>query len=67
MSVVRIRVQKVIIKESNPLAEFVSCNNHSLNLEGVRAASASVSAVIFLEQFKNVLSFLLHQIIGWMF
>ena len=34
-------------KETNLLAEFVPCNNHSLNLLGVHAASASVSAVKF--------------------
>ena len=47
------------IKETNPLAGFVPCNNHSLNLLRVHAASASVSAVtIFLEQFKDVFTFL---------
>ena len=46
MTVVRTRVQQRI-KETNPLAEFVPCNNHSLNLLGVHAESASVSAVTF--------------------
>ena len=35
------------IKETNPPAEFVPCNNHNLNLLGVNTASASVSAVTF--------------------
>ena len=46
MTVVRTGVQQRV-KETNPLAEFVPCNNHSLNLLGVHAASASVSAVTF--------------------
>ena len=46
MNVVRTGVQQRV-KETNPLAEFVPCNNHSLNLLAVHAASASVSAVTF--------------------
>ena len=46
MAGVRTGVQQRI-KETNPLAEFVPCNNHSLNLVGVHAASTSVSAVTF--------------------
>ena len=46
MTVVRTGAQQRI-KETNPLAEFVPCNNHSLNLLGIHAASASVSAVKF--------------------
>ena len=46
MTVVRTGVQQRI-KETNSLAEFVPCNNHSLNLLGVHAESASVSAVTF--------------------
>ena len=66
MTVVRTGVQQRI-KETNPLAEFLPFNNHSLNLLGVHAASASVSAVTFLEQFKDVFTFLLHQLIDGMF
>ena len=46
MAGVRTGVQQRI-KETNPLAEFEPFNNHSLNLVGVHAASASVPAVIF--------------------
>ena len=43
------------IKETNPLAEFVPCNNHSLSLVGVHAASASVSAVTFFLKSSKML------------
>ena len=46
ITVVQTGVQQRI-KETNPLAEFVPCNNHSLNLVGVHAASASVCAITF--------------------
>ena len=44
MAGVLTRVQQRI-EETNPLAEVVPCNDHSLNLLGVHAASASVPAV----------------------
>ena len=36
----------------NPLAVFVSCDNHSLNVVGINAAHVSVQAVTFLGQQK---------------
>ena len=45
------------VKETNPLAEFVPCNSHSLNLAGVHAASASVSAVTFFGTVQRCFTF----------
>ena len=56
MAGVRTGVQQRI-KEINPLAEFVPCNNHSLNLVGVHAASASVSAVTFFGTVQRCFTF----------
>ena len=56
MAGVRTGVQQRI-KETNPLAEFVPCNNHSLNLVGVHAASASVSEVTFFGTVQRCLTF----------
>ena len=41
------------IKENNPLAELVPCNDHSLNLLRVHTASVSISAVTFLDKFNQ--------------
>lgn len=47
---------KARIKELNPLAEYVPCAGHSLNLVGVAAAESCVTAVAFfgfLQQLYN--------------
>ena len=56
MTVVRTGVQQRI-KETNPLAEFVPCNNHTLNLLRVHAASASVSTVTFFRTVQRCFYF----------
>ena len=51
-------VQK-LISQKNPKAKFVNCDNHSLNLVGVHAASEHVFAVSFfgvLDSLYNIFS-----------
>ena len=56
MTVVRTGVQQRI-KETNPLAEFEPCDNHSLTLLGVHAPSASVSAATFFRTVQRCFYF----------
>ncbi len=52
------------IKELNPLAEYVPCAGHSLNLVGVAAAESCVTAVSFfgyLQQLYNFFSASTHR------
>jgi hypothetical protein len=46
-------VQKRIL-DLNPLAVFVPCNNHSLNLVGVHAAHVNVQAVTFFGTLERL-------------
>ena len=64
MTVVQTGVQQRI-KETNLLAEFVPCNNHSLNLPGVHAASASVSMVTFFGTVQRCFYFFTASTHGW--
>lgn len=45
------------IKEQYPLAEYIPCSSHSLNLVGVASAEASEKAVIFFELVQGVYNF----------
>ncbi|XP_018494653.1 zinc finger MYM-type protein 1-like [Galendromus occidentalis] len=56
MSGHRSGVQKRI-RDINPGAEFVACSNHSLNLAGVHAASASVRSVSFFGVIEKLFCF----------
>jgi hypothetical protein len=49
-------VQKRIL-DLNPLAVFVPCNNHSLNLVGVHAAHVNVQALTFLGTVKRLFGY----------
>lgn len=49
-------VQKRIL-DVNPKAVFVPCNNHSLNLAGVHAASVGVKSVTFFGTVQKVYAF----------
>lgn len=49
-------VQKRIL-DVNPKAVFVSCNNHSLNLAGVHAASVGTKSVTFFGTVQKVYTF----------
>ena len=57
MAGVRTGVQQRI-KETSLLAEFVPCNNHTLKLVGVHAASESVSAVTIFGTIQRCFTFL---------
>lgn len=45
------------IKDVNPKAEFIPCNNHTLNLAGVNASSASVNSVTFFDTVEKIFTF----------
>ena len=49
-------VQKRIL-DVNPKAVFVPCNNHSLNLAGVHAASVGIKSVTFFGTVQKVYTF----------
>ncbi|CAI6358959.1 unnamed protein product [Macrosiphum euphorbiae] len=45
------------IKEANPLAKFVPCSAHSLNLVGTNAVDCCTQAVLFFNLLQNVYTF----------
>ncbi|CAI6352559.1 unnamed protein product [Macrosiphum euphorbiae] len=45
------------IKEANPLAKFVPCSAHSLNLVGTNAVDCCTQAVLFFDLLQNVYTF----------
>jgi len=45
------------IKEVNPLAKFVPCSAHSLNLVGTNAVDCCTQAVLFFDLLQNVYTF----------
>ena len=45
------------IKEINPLANFVPCSNHSLNLSGVHASQANAEAITFFGTVDRLYNF----------
>ena len=49
-------VQK-LISQKNPKAKFVNCDNHSLNLVGVHAASEHVFAISFFGVLDSLYNF----------
>ena len=53
MSGVHGGVQK-LIRDQNPLARFIPCSNHSLNLAGSHACSTTVGAVTFFGTVQRV-------------
>jgi hypothetical protein len=55
------------ILDLNPLAVFVPCNNHSLNLVGVHAAHANVQALRFLVLWNVCLATFHVQLTGGVF
>ena len=51
-------VQK-LISQKNPKAKFVNCDNHSLNLVGVHAASEHAFAISFFGVLDSLYNFFL--------
>ena len=45
------------LRERNPKAVFINCDNHSLNLAGVRAASVDPTIITFFGTVQEVYSF----------
>lgn len=53
------------VKELNPLAYFVPCSAHSLNLVGTNALSKSLAAKLLLGQVQNLYNFFSKSTIRW--
>lgn len=53
------------ITESNPLALFINCDNHSLNLAGVHAAKEDSIVVTFFGTAERIYSFFSTSTIRW--
>eukprot|EP00731_Ephydatia_muelleri_P000174 Em0001g174a len=51
------RAQSTRLRERNPKAVFINCDNHSLNLAGVHAASVDPTIITFFETVQEVYSF----------
>jgi hypothetical protein len=57
-------VQKRIL-DKNPLALFLNCDNHSLNLSAVHAAAEETLAVTFFSTVEGVYTFFAHSTVRW--
>jgi len=57
-------VQKRIL-DKNPLALFLNCDNHSLNLSAVHAATEKTLAVTFFSTVEGVYTFFARSTIRW--
>ena len=57
-------VQKRIL-DKNPLALFLNCDNHSLNLSAVHAATEETLAVTFFSTVEGVYTFFARSTIRW--